>query len=84
MLKHVSFGFGFNDLIFNVNPILNFDEVALFKLVDHDRPIDNLSKLCLNIKSLAYLKISFINILNPCYHQKNINSLGLISQLNRH
>ena len=55
---------------------LSFDAVALFELVDHDGPSVNLSKLCLNIKSLANLKMLFIYLLNPCYHQNYINSLG--------
>jgi hypothetical protein len=59
---------------------LSFDGVALFELVDHDGPSVNLSKLCLNIKLLASLEISFINSLNPCYHQNYINVLGLINQ----
>ena len=41
---------------------LSFDGIALFDLVDHDGPSVNLSNLCLNIKSLVSLKISFIYI----------------------
>ena len=59
---------------------LSFDTVALFELVDHDGPSVNLSKLCLNIKPLASLKISFINSLNTCYHQNYINVFRLINQ----
>ena len=44
---------------------LNFDRVDVYEIDDHDGPIDNLSKLCLNIKSLASLKTSYINTLNP-------------------
>ena len=43
MLELVSFGFSFNDLIFNVISKLNFDEFVLFKLADHVDPHDNLS-----------------------------------------
>jgi hypothetical protein len=59
---------------------LSLDEVVLLELVDHDGQSVNLSKFCLNIKLLASLKISFINSLNPYYHQNYINFLGLINQ----